>query len=110
MFNYVQLDEQGYCIGISTLNGEVKADNMVLLEEYNESYIGRKYNLVLKEWTDEYFTPELEGKPISEHETLTKEVYDITQFASEDNLLNMDLICSIEEKLTRIMEHLGIEY
>lgn len=43
MFIYAQLNEENICIGISQLSGEMNASNMVLLEEYDASIVGKKY-------------------------------------------------------------------
>ena len=43
MFIYAQLNEENICIGISQLSGEMNVSNMVLLEEYDASIAGKKY-------------------------------------------------------------------
>lgn len=59
IFIYAQLDSENYCIGISQLSGEVIQDNLVQLEEYDSSYMGRLYDMENHVWTDEYRpTPE----------------------------------------------------
>lgn len=42
-YYYAQLDETGICVGLSDLSGEVTADNIILLESYNTSVLGKKY-------------------------------------------------------------------
>lgn len=44
MFNYAQLNEENICIGISQLSGEVNLPNMILLDSYDISLLGKKYN------------------------------------------------------------------
>ncbi|MCQ4935044.1 hypothetical protein [Anaerotignum propionicum] len=44
MFNYAQLNEENICIGISQLSGEVNVPNMILLDSYDISLLGKKYN------------------------------------------------------------------
>lgn len=107
-FIYAQINEQGYCIGLSSLSGEVVNDNLILLEEYDTSYLGRKYDIENKTWTDDYYVEEpIEIEP-TEHELITKETYETTTLSAEDNLLNMDLLTAIDDKLNLIMEHLGL--
>ena len=43
MYIYAQLNQDNICVGLSQLSGEVKADNMVLLEDYDISIAGKKY-------------------------------------------------------------------
>lgn len=41
---YAQIDENNICFAVSSLNGEVIADNLIQLETYNTSFIGKRYN------------------------------------------------------------------
>lgn len=60
-FIYAQLDSENYCIGISQLSGEVIQDNLIRLEEFDSSYMGRLYDMENQVWTDTYRpTPEEE--------------------------------------------------
>ena len=43
MYINAQLNEESICNGLSRLSGEVTADKMVLIEEYDTSIIGKKY-------------------------------------------------------------------
>ena len=43
MYIYAQLNENNICVGVSQLTGEVIASNMILLEEYDTSIGGKKY-------------------------------------------------------------------
>lgn len=108
MFNYAQINEQGYCIAISSLTGKIVGDNLILLEECDTSYLGRKYDKENSAWTDEYYVPEEVEKEPSEYERLITEVYETTSTSAEDNLLNMDLLTALDDKLNLIMEHLGL--
>ena len=53
-FIYAQLDNENYCCGISQLSGEVIQDNMIRINDYDLSYLDRKYDIVNQKWTDEY--------------------------------------------------------
>ena len=54
MFNYAQLNEEYYCIGISQLSNKIEKENMILLDEDLGNFLGRKYDLESNCWTDEY--------------------------------------------------------
>lgn len=43
MLNYAQLDENNMVIGVSSLSGEVDNPNMVKINEYDESLLGKLY-------------------------------------------------------------------
>ena len=54
MYVYAQVDDIGVCIGISSLKSEFVRNDMILLDEYDESYVRRVYDLKKHEWTDNY--------------------------------------------------------
>ena len=54
MFLYAQLNDNGYCISVSDLSGEVIDEKMIPLTDFDDSYLGRKYDITNKSWTDEY--------------------------------------------------------
>ena len=41
---YAQIDENNICIAVSDLSGKVTAGNMLRLETYDTSLVGKKYN------------------------------------------------------------------
>ena len=43
-YYYAQIDESNICIAVSDLSGPVTADNMLRLETYDISLLGKKYN------------------------------------------------------------------
>ena len=43
-YYYAQIDENNICIAVSELSGKVTADNMLRLETYDTSLLGKKYN------------------------------------------------------------------
>lgn len=43
MFCYAQLNENGICVGVLQLSGEVQGENTVVLQEYDTSVLGKKY-------------------------------------------------------------------
>ena len=107
MFNYAQLNNEHFCIGVSSVYAEITNDNMILIDTYDTSFLNRKYDYQKKVWTDDYYIQ----KPIiieSEHEVLTKTINNNLELTSFDNLLNMDILISLDEKLNKIIEHLGI--
>lgn len=40
---YAQLDNNNVCIGISQLSGEVQVENMLQIENYDVTILGKKY-------------------------------------------------------------------
>ena len=54
MFNYAQLNEDSYCVGVSQLSNKIEKENMISLDENLDDFLGRKYNLENNCWTDEY--------------------------------------------------------
>ena len=43
-YYYAQIDENNICITVSDLSGKITADNMLRLETYDTSLLGKKYN------------------------------------------------------------------
>ena len=43
-YYYAQIDENNICIAVSDLSGKVTADNMLRLETYDTSLLGKKDN------------------------------------------------------------------
>ena len=54
MFLYAQLNDNGYCISVSDLSGEVIDEKMIPITDFDNSYLCRKYDITNKSWTDEY--------------------------------------------------------
>ena len=54
MFLYAQLNDNGFCISVSDLSGEVNDEKMIPITDFDYSYLGRKYDITNKSWTDEY--------------------------------------------------------
>lgn len=43
MFYYAQINEDSVCIGISQLSDEIKENNMIKIENYDVTILGKKY-------------------------------------------------------------------
>jgi hypothetical protein len=41
---YAQLNNENICIGLSQLSGEVSSENLIKLESYDASLLGKKYH------------------------------------------------------------------
>lgn len=117
MFIYAQLDNEGYCIAISTISEEVKLDSMISLETQDNSYFNRKYDVVNGIWTDEY----REVEPIPQSLSLVDVHEDIKQvkqvatntdgtvsLSSDDVLTLLEIQLGNQDMLFKIMTHLGI--
>ena len=73
-------------------------------EEYKLAMKYRKFNVQTREFSEMIE----EITKTATHEEITEEMHDITQVSAEDNLLNMDLLTTLDEKLALIMAHLGL--
>lgn len=105
---YIKLDGD-YIVGVTTLisdnhidDGYVECTCMnasILFEADLMKYSYRiQDNLIISERIDNTLT---DSEAIME-------THEITSISAEDNLLNMDLLTSLDDKLNLIMEHLGL--
>ena len=110
MFNYAQLNAQDYCIGISGLSSEVESIGMILIEDYNNTYIGRKYNRQSKQWTNEYLpVPQLQQEvSLKDIKNDTSPIKTTTSLTADDALTIMEYQTALDEKLSKIITHLGL--
>ena len=80
MFLYAQLNDNGFCISVSDLSGEVIDEKMIQITDFDDSYLGRKYDITNKSWTDEYLeknnAEDIEIAP-SEVEELQEQINDL---------------------------------
>ncbi|MDY3369308.1 hypothetical protein [Zhenhengia yiwuensis] len=111
MFNYAQINEQGYCVGIASLSGEVLQDDMIPIESYDLSYINRKYDRHNKKWTDEYLPIPEPQIPVTLEDIKgdTAPIKETTMLTADDALTIMEIQLSNEDKLNRILAHLGLQ-
>ena len=103
---FLKLDGEFNIIGFvlgEALDGCIE----VTLEEYNTAQGYKYFNPETREFSEPIEHAKFEVEP-SEHEKITKETYETTSMSAEDNLLNMDLLTSLDDKLNLIMEHLGL--
>lgn len=97
LFHYAQIDEQGYCIGVSSLNEEVIADDMIRLDDADISYLGKRYDVETHEWTDEVMEfPEEEERP-SEMLLLQQQLTDLELQNFEGQLERQSLLEEVAE-------------
>ena len=110
MFNYALINELDFCIGVSSLNGEVLQDDMILLEQYDVSYIGRKYDRQNKKWTNEYLPkPEPQvSVTLDDIKSDTAPIKETTTLTADDALTIMEYQTILDEKLNHIIAHLGL--
>lgn len=76
-------------------------------EEFQQAQQHKKFNPETREFSEPIEHTEIEVEE-TEHQKITKETYETTSMSAEDNLLNMDLLTSLDDKLNMIMEHLGL--
>ena len=41
---HAQINKEQICVGISENAGKIEADNMIVIDGYDESLLGKKYN------------------------------------------------------------------
>lgn len=70
MFYYAQVDEEGICVAISQLPGEVVSDSLILLAQYDLALLGKKYKDGIWEEVEQSNPTE---PPLSEAEQLQLE-------------------------------------
>lgn len=111
MVDYAQINEQGYCIGIASLSSEVLQDDMIQIENYDISYINRKYDRQNKKWTDEYLPIPEPHIPITleDIKSDTAPIKETTTLTADDALTIMEIQLGNEDKLNRILAHLGLQ-
>ena len=107
-YYYAEIDSDGYCVGLSQLSDSVENDSLIRIESMDDSYFNRKYDRETESWTDEYKPEPVRDIVLSEHEKLTKQINENVELGSMDNLLNMDMILQVDEKLNKLIKHLGI--
>ncbi|MGL5676852.1 MAG: hypothetical protein ACRDDX_10595 [Cellulosilyticaceae bacterium] len=92
IFKYAQINELGYCIGISILSGGVTSDDMIRLDENSDEYlyINRKYDIEKSQWTDEYYISK---------EQIEKSHEEITKTISQDQLMSMEMELDTNSKI-----------
>ena len=113
MFNYAQLNKDDYCIGIASLNSEILLSDMILIESYDPSYIGRRFDRVKRVWSNDYY-PVLPEPTYVTKEDLQKDILLSMELEADtnekvvetgdDSLLLMELLISIDEKLTQLLQ------
>lgn len=91
------------------LSSEVNESDYVEIheDEIEKVNLYRKFNPETREFSEPIEQSEVEVTE-TEHEKLTRETYETTSTSADDNLLNMDLLTTIDDKLNLIMEHLGL--
>ena len=80
-YYYAQIDESSICIAVSDLSGPVTAANMLRLETYDISLLGKKYNNGV--WED-MPQPEPEPTQLDRIEEQTKVSYTEAQQTAVD--------------------------
>lgn len=85
MFCYAQINEEGICEVLIESTEMITRPSCISIEQYDEKYLNRKYDVAQRKWTDEYVGVEM-----------------VEQIANHLNDL------TIEEKLNNIMMHLGL--
>ena len=89
---YAQLDSENICCGLSDLSGEVAQDNMILLETYDVTVLGKKYENGV--WVEvEQPIPEPE-----EVQPTNAELKELVLAVQEQNLILMEAMAEMYEQ------------
>lgn len=97
---YAQLNENDICIGVSQLGGEVDEVCLVAIESYDETLLGKRYNVETGEF-EEVSQPDPD--PTLPQPTLEEQVAQLR----EDNLILMDALATTFEEILMLREELA---
>lgn len=89
-------------------------DDTVIIVDKDVSFLpipedGYSYHQMWDEENQEIYLKKMEKIKLPQYE-LTEKTSEMVETTSFDNLINMDMLLALDEKLNVIMEHLGIEY
>lgn len=89
--HYAQINENGICFAVSTLSGEVKADNLIEIEALDQDKLFRKYEN--GQWSTEKFEPQTTA-PLTEFEQLKAQNAELLQRQQDTELMLADIMAS----------------
>lgn len=92
---YAQIDENNICAAVSKVKGEIKKDNMIEIDFYDTSLLGKKYNNGVWEEVPEE-EPEISEQDIFQAQTLLNQAEIITKQADMDETLAAILLNQTE--------------
>ena len=109
-YYYIKTTEDMYIIGLRNEYEKVAEEDWVSisLEEFEQAQSYQKFDKEKREFFEPIVVKMPEKETAQEILATTRAVERNVNMVSDDNLLNMDLICALDEKLTLIMEHLGL--
>ena len=110
MVIYALLNSENYCTGMSELTDRVENEYMIEVEAWSDSYLYRKYDKDKSEWTDEYMSvPDVSPKVTLESiKSDTSPIKETTTLTADDALTIMEYQTILDEKLNKIIAHLGL--
>ena len=110
MVIYALLNGENYCTGMSELTDRVENEYMIEVEAWNDSYLYRKYDKDKSEWTDEYMSvPDVPQKVTLESiKSDIAPIKETTTLTADDALTIMEYQTILDEKLNKIIVHLGL--
>lgn len=109
-YYYIKTAEDMSIIGLRNEYEKVTEEDWVSIsfEEFEEAQAYQKFDKEKREFFEPIVVKVSETETVQEILATTRAVERNVNMVSDDNLLNMDLICALDEKLTLIMEHLGL--
>ena len=93
-YYYAQLNETGLCVGLSDLSGEITADNMILLESYDLTILGKKYENGV--WVE--VSGEEPATDPTETQPSNTEIKNLLLEVKEQNLILMESLADMYEQ------------
>ena len=78
MYRYAQLDNDGVVIGVSQLSGEVKDNNLILIEDDFNPW-GKKFDKAENSWVD---APKAEDPVVEEKPTVEEKLEELSEIAT----------------------------
>lgn len=86
-YRYAQLDADGVVIGVSQLSGEVKDENLILIEDDFNPF-GKKFDREENSWID---APKVEDPVVEEKPTMEEKLDELSEIAMATMMAVTDL-------------------
>lgn len=101
MFLYAVLNENGVCIGFSSLSGEMLREDHIPVESMDEDLLYRKFEE--GEWSQEKYVPDHGAIELSRMEAVEQELEQAKQKNAELQQQNIDTMLALTEMFEEII-------
>lgn len=106
MKTYAQLDENKICVGITQTEGLIKSLDIVEIEDYDISILGRKYNDGVWETLAPAPMPEPETTPIN---LISKQLEVLVEKYESDQGNTQEMILTLASAIAEVYERLDAD-